>query len=188
MRDMITPKQERAFDLYQKLVQAIRQQKILFLVLGRLLKDIRDGKLYLQLGEGGFKSWEEFISNPEISIGQSTARMYIAIYEEYVLRIGMTEQEVAELPVTRLQRLLPIVNKKDPNEARAIVEDMSVLGKRDFDIEVRKRKQLTPEPIVYQHKDTGKWCIEYRPDWIHTGEDGKLHIINLNERDKQWST
>ncbi len=178
----ITPKQRDAWNKYQDLVYAIKQQKVLFLVLGRLLKDIKDNKLYRYLGEGGFDTWMDFLNNPEIGIGSSTARLYITIYEQYVLRLGMSENDVAQLPVVRLQKLLPIISKEDDLEkAKELVNTVGLVTNQDFRQIIREKKDVAPEPHIFLNHETKKWCIEYREEWIHRDEDGKLHIVNLDK-------
>lgn len=162
---------DEAYKIYQELIQSLQAQVGLFLVTGKLLKTIRDKKLYKQLGQDeGFRSFNDFLLNAEIGLRRTTAYMYIKIYELYVERLGLEASELQKIPVTRLYRLVPYVEKEikegKEKEMRLLVQDIEHMPNFSFDEEVKARGMETKKPMVRRDAKTGKYFIEFLPDSI----------------------
>lgn len=155
--------QRKAYELYQLTIKLIKEQAELFIRLGKTLKQIRDEKLYRQMGEGGFDTFTHFLNNQEVGLRQSTAYLYIRIYEYYVLELGITEDEVIKIPVSRLMRLLPILKLKDKAEAKELIEGIGQMTNYDSDQEIKEKKLYVERPLLFRDKETGRWIFEYRP-------------------------
>lgn len=161
--------QQKAWNLYNDLQAAIREQAKLFLVIGKILKTIRDEKFYRQLGEGGFDTFEQFINNPEIGLRYSTAYLYIRIYEYYVEQLQLLEEQIIKIPLNRLMRLLPILKEKEESEAKEIVEQAAAVTNYDFDQVLKERNiEFAKRPRVYICKICGKWRVEIDPEDLCT--------------------
>jgi hypothetical protein len=150
-----------AFNIYNDLQVAIKQQAKLFLIIGRLLRDIRDKELFKYLGEGGYDTFIHFLNNPEIGLRQSTAYLYIRIYEYYVERLRLSEEEVLEIPINRLMRLLPALKTKNDIEAKETILRIGKMTNYDSDQEIKESKLETERPLLYRHKDCGKFIFQY---------------------------
>lgn len=177
MGDVSTPKESLAFSEYQKLIDLLKHQSILFLEIGKSFKDIRDQKLFKLIGDGGFETWDRFLSQPEIHIKPSTARFYIAIYEQYIQRLKIEESRASELGFSKLQKLLPIVREKSDIEAVEIIDRIGDLGANDFTDEVNKLRGFKPDkskaPKVRLCDTCGKWEIVARKEEIcHCQKNG----------------
>jgi hypothetical protein len=160
-------KQVKAWAVYQSVKDDIKTQSFLYLKIGEKLRQIRDEQLYMYISEGGFDTFQDFLNNPEIGIRPSTAYNYIGIYEEYILRLGMSFEEVMEIPQNRLMRLRPQLKDKEVEEAREIVNDLGSLTNYDFDIvSEEKGFRRLEKPIMYQDKITNKWVIEFDQDTV----------------------
>lgn len=167
VRDDANAIQKKAWNLYTELQAEIKEQAKLFLLIGRNLKIVRDEHLYRQIGEGGFDTFEQFINNPEIGLRYSTAYLYIRIYEYYVERLKLLQEQVIRVPVNRLMRLLPVLKKKDDDEARGIVEEISEVTNYDYDqLLIEKKLDLPDRPRVYRCKECGKWKVEIKPEQL----------------------
>lgn len=163
--------QSRAYDLYKETIALIQEQATLFIRLGKSLKIIRDDKLYKYIGEGGFDTFQHFLNNPEIGLRQSTAYLYIRIYEYYIEQLKLSNDEVVKIGVTKLMRLLPVLKSKGDNEAKEIVTSIGEMTVFDADQEVKDKNLEIDRPKLFQDKATGKFIFEYKSEQM-------LKIIN----------
>jgi len=167
-------KRKQAFEFFDLVQKARKDEARLFLIIGKALKTIRDNRLYLYLGDGGFDSFIQFLNNAEVGISQASAYLYIRVFEFYVQRLKMLEDEVIAIPLNRLQRLLPVIKNKEDNEAKQIIEETGKLTSYDFDKETKERKLVDAKrPIVYKDKETDKYVIYFNPDDVKAIMDTK---------------
>jgi hypothetical protein len=144
----------------------IYEQGLTFLEIGRLLKILRDEKLYAYLGEGGYDNFQQFVAAGDIGIKLSTAYALVGIYETYILKLGYAQEKLAEIPWTRLQALTSTVKHETKAEADEWIEKAKTLGNGDFATEINELRANTgwehpaPYPRVYRCKDCGKWRVE----------------------------
>ena len=150
-----------AFDVYQKLLEAKRVHQLSFLVIGRLLKIIRDERLYEQLD---YLSFKEFISSPEISYSKETAYMYIRVYEFYIEDMKLDESQIIDIPPYKLLSMIPVLREKNTkDEAIEEFNQLTSLGHKDFRIRINQAKGLD-KPIVWYSKAEEKWFVQYYED------------------------
>lgn len=162
--DEATPKQKKAWGLYSHLQQVVKTHTRSYLEVGNTLKTIRDGKLYLYVGEWEVKTFQDFLNSPEIGIRRATAYLYIQIWETYIDRLKMTPEEVSAVPLNRLMRLCPQLKNLTDDEARELVEQATDITNPDFDRELRQRKLDPTRPVVKKCKECGGWEIEIEPE------------------------
>lgn len=185
--DNINPLQQKAFDLYQETIALIRQQAGLFLQLGQALKRIRDEKLYQYMGEGGFETFNRFLNNPEIGLRQSTAYLYIRIYEYYVGELKLNQEDVLKIGVAKLMRFLPALKKKTVEEAKELILNVGEMTVYDTDVTVRENKLEEDKPLLYRDKETGKFIFEYHASQmlaIINKDTGDIIHMEENENEK----
>lgn len=159
-------KRNEAWEKYELLRKAIINQSILFIGIGKTLKYIRDEKLYNYLGDGGYSTFQHFLANPEVGVRPSTAYLYIRIYEYYCLQLTIPEEDIVEIPINRLMKLLPALKEKEDKEAKEIILGIGQLTSYDYDEEVKEKKLETPRPKLIRNKETGLWSIEFMPDYV----------------------
>jgi len=164
-------KRKEAFELYHNLQLAIKNQGKLYLIIGQTLKKIRDEKTYNYLGEGGFDSFQQFLNNAEIGFRPATAYLYIRLYEYYIERLKLAVEEVVEVPMNRLMRLLPALKQKTDKESIEIVQNFKTLTNFDFDKELKEKKLETERPVLFKDKETGLYIFEFSPVQV-------LRIVN----------
>ena len=167
-------KNKLANNLYQEVQVLIKQQAILFLRLGKALKSIRDDELF---AEYNYDTFGEFLNSPEISLRQSTAYLYIRIYEFYQLELGMKEEEIVKTPLNRLMRMMPHLKTMDKEKAVETVEEITGLTNYDYDQEIKERNMVSDRPSVYECKECNKYRIEYDEKSICQCDD-YFHLIN----------
>lgn len=162
MDNKITPKQEKAFDLYQRCVFLRKKQGELALEFGRVLKEIRDKKLYRYLGEGGFETFNQFLANPEINLNPNTALAYIRVYEYYVLELNIPKENLLDIPFNRLNNLKSKIEKLPREEQEEWIEKAKTLSYTDFKAELQEKKmEKKPFITVKRCKQCGQYEIYY---------------------------
>ena len=159
--DSQTNKEQLAYEQYKQTDLLLKRQSTLFVELGENLKNIRDNRLYKYIGDGGYETWGRFLSQPEINLGFSTAYCYIRIVEVYIQLLQLEKQEVQNRPFTKLQKLLPIVSKMTPEDAKTFYYVVIELGAKDFADEIKKLKGETKKrkPSVKSCRTCGKWDL-----------------------------
>lgn len=129
-----------AYDLLEELKKDLRMQGVLFLEVGRILKQFRDEKLYTALGEG-YDTWYGFLGSGELSLRTSTVQAYIQIYEVYIIRFQFQVEEIAQIPYDKLRLALPSITKtKTKEEAEEWLYKAKELSRSDI---LKERGLLT---------------------------------------------
>jgi len=151
-----------ALQHFTQLKMLLRKQGLLYLDIGRLLKIIRD-EGYCQYY--GYDTWMEFVRSGEITIPQSTIYAYISIYEMYVMKYGITLDELAEIPWDKLQQALPAVRRAEgKKEVDEWVAKAKLLSRSDLGIEVGEVEPInrakTTLVKAFRCDDCGKLRID----------------------------
>lgn len=173
-------KRTEAWNTFQELQSAIKNQISLFLVVGRILKDFRDNHLYKYIGEGGNDNFKQFLNG--LGMTMPTAYLYIRVYEYYIEKLKYSEEKIREIPLNRLMRLLPSLKKLDDEEAKKIIDEVAPLTHGDYSQEVKERKLETPRPKLRRHKECQKFIFEYNPNQMCDCE-GSSGIIDVSMLD-----
>lgn len=154
-----------AFEMYQQLKEIVRQTSQNFLVMGRLLKYMRDQKLYTKLGTGGYDTFTSFLADAELGIRPATAYAFIRIYETYIEKLGFSDIDLEDIPYYKLQLLSTNVEPNTKTEAGEWIEKARTLSSSDFQLEIKERnanfKETTyvPFPHIFRCKVCNKWVI-----------------------------
>lgn len=135
-----TKESELAFALFQKVIEAQSEAGKQFLIIGESLTIINEKKLYKFFEAENF---EQFLAIPEVGMARATARLCMHVYDLYIRRLGRAKDEIADVPISRLQRIAPVV-EKNPDEWLAMA---GTLSPSDLDSEVRKEQGLPPRKI-----------------------------------------
>lgn len=150
-----------AYQTYQRLIFARKSHEVLFLVIGKLLKEIRDKKIYKTLD---YETFTDFLGSEEVSYSKEAAFMFIRTFEYYVEYLEMEPEKVGEINVSRLSLMLPILKKiEDKTEVIKKIDELKSLRHKDFVLKVRQDRN-TPKPSVYFSEELGKWIVEYYSD------------------------
>jgi hypothetical protein len=161
----LNKKREEAYSLYEELKTKLIQHGYVFLKIGYILKRIRDEKIYEYIGEGANESFSQFLASPEIAIKRPTAYLYIRVYEFYIEKLGMKEEEVVSIPSYKLFRLLPLLRGKTKEEVVTILNDIDGLGTQDTETIIDERNlDQWRRPKIYRCDVCNKWHIHYIVD------------------------
>lgn len=154
-------KEEYAFATYKSFLLARKHTEALFLVLGKLLKEIRDKRLYEALD---YPSFHQFLVSDDVSFSRESAYLYIRAYEYFVEHLSLSEDAVKTIPISRIQTIIPVLKKIEEEEGKdAVIEkikDLSILRTPDFVKEVDKMKKNT-KPSVSWSEEHQKWIVWY---------------------------
>lgn len=163
-------KEDYAFEVWKKLLTAKKAQEALFLVIGSILKEIRDKKIYKTLD---YDNFGQFLASEEVSYSREAAYMYIRVFEFYIDYLEMSEDKIGSINLSRLSMMIPVLkelNNKD--EIKDKIDELSVLRHHDFVHEVKKEKK-TAKPSVYFSESLDMWIIEYF--------DNKTKLMSLGD-------
>lgn len=158
--DKSLPEEDYAFAIWQKLIQAKRGHQVLFLVIGKLLKEIKEQKIYLKLD---YESFEQFLGSEEICWSREAAFMFMRVYEYYIEKLKLPEEKVASITLTKLSMMIPMTKGMDRDKAIEKIEELSALRHNDFMIRSKQEKD-DDKPIVWYSKELEKWVVEYFSD------------------------
>jgi len=159
------PVAERAFATWKTLLLAKRSHDGLFLVIGSLLKDVRDEKLYETLD---YDNFSQFLADPQLGFSREKAYMCIKTYEYYIEFLEMDPEHIGGMNISRLSMMVPMLKQiKDKTEAVKQIEEMNLLRHGDFVREVKSRSNRDGKPVVYWSEELEKWYIGYYPNTCH---------------------
>lgn len=165
------------FDLFKKLVLARKTQDFLFLTIGKLLKLVRDRKLYKHLD---YDTFTQFLHDENVDFSREKAYMYIRIYEVYVERLQMSEEAVTKIGVAKLNALAPVVKDMTPAQAQ---EEIRNKPQRygEFMAEVKRQTNKNGKPNVFFSEEGNVWVVQYYENTTHLVPLGKFEEQNGEE-------
>jgi hypothetical protein len=149
------------FDLFKKLVLARRTQDFVFLAIGKMLKIVRDRKLYKHLD---FENFSQFLASEEIDFSREKAYMYIRIYDLYVEKLQLNPDSVAKIGVVRLNLLAAEVKNMPREEAVERIEEAGSMRYNEFVREHKEKNNKDGKPSYYWSDEQNCWVVNYYED------------------------
>lgn len=160
--DKSLPVNEKAFATWKALLLAKRSHEGLFLVIGKLLRDFRDEKLYEKLDYPDFKS---FLNSEELDFSREKAYMCIKTYEYYIEYLQLNPETVGKMNISKLSMMVPVLKKiEDKGEAIKQIEELSGLRHGDFVREIKSKTNYDGKPSVFYSQELDKWIVSYYPN------------------------
>lgn len=159
----ITDLRGEAWKYWEFLTQAIKNDKKLSVIIGRTLNDINEKKLYKYMFDGGCDTFKDFLENQEISTGipPATARVYMRLYQFYVVKNNLSEGELEGAGVRRLSMMMSRLKEKSEEEVKRIVETITPLTHRDYVAMVREEKLEPNKPSLYFDRESGQYILDF---------------------------
>lgn len=156
------PDEELSFELNKKIQIARKLQDFTFLALGKMLKTFRDRKLYKQLD---FENFSQYLASEDLSFSREKAYVYIRIYEIFVERLHLNQDELSKLGVVRLMTLAPVIRGiEDDQQAIQKVEEAKALRYNDFIRQIKQETSKDGKPTMYWSEEAQKWIVNYYED------------------------
>ena len=171
--DQNLPEEEKAFATWKALLLAKRSYEGLFLVIGRLLKIIRDQKLYETLDYDNFK---QFLESEELDFSREKAYMCIKTYEYYIEYLELDPERVGKMNISKLSMMVPVLKKiDDKTEAVKQIESLSGLRHGEFVRAIKEKTNLDGKPNVFFSQELDKWIIQYYDNTSVLQDLGDFH-------------
>ncbi len=121
-----------AYELHTELVTIINYSRRSFVAMGKLLYELRLGDNFTKAIGAGIDTWDDYIAQPEIHLSRGESERLMQIYDYFVLRNGISEDELSEAPIKSLHYLLPMAKKENNLDISEMVKSASTLSQRDF--------------------------------------------------------
>lgn len=123
--------------LHEYLLSVVNLSKKSFVVLGRVLYNLKQNNVFAKSVGSGAATWDDYLRQPEIGLSANEANRLISIYKEFILRLGYDEDTISAIPVKNMHYLLPLVRRiKTREEADELVADATLLSQRDFKLRI----------------------------------------------------
>lgn len=124
--------------------------------LGKSLLDIQKRKLYKAMGHPTLAS---FLADPDVAIPRPTAYLYKSLVDFYLNHLGVEEDDIIEVDITRLRDLLPVLRpcEKGAPMIEQWIAKAATLSKKDFVDELREhfgREPLGTLPAMEDADET----------------------------------
>lgn len=166
---------------YELLVEVDKASRILWFTKAKVLKDFKDNKLYRYVHGSGYETWNEFCSDPVVGISRVTANLHISLYEYFIDQMKLSEAEIGDIPIGRLQRMLPHMDNLDTEVKGVVLAEAKLLSDKDFyrSLAERTGTELPKRPNLYFDAGMQKWVFKFYADTM-----GK--IVNESEDKVIW--
>jgi len=159
-------KQEKAEETHKEILVRTIVTANNLIELGRLFKEVRDGKLYKLLGADSFK---EYCGFPEISFGRSTIYSFIYVYELFILKLKYSPDYLSKIGHRKLQIISSAVTSelgKDLEDTDFWLDNAEVLSESDLINAVRSfqgKPEMLPLP---KEEDSEKYYKFNRTGYV----------------------
>jgi len=134
---------EEQGDKVHQLRQEIRKWKLAnnysWIQLAKLLKQVRDEKLYKDFGH---KSFASFLSDPQVGLKRSTVYLYIDLYKSFCEKAKYGEHDIVDVDLARLRAIASVC--KSGASVAEWLDKARTLGGKDFIDEIRLARGLSP--------------------------------------------
>lgn len=171
--DQALPRTDLAFRTWEALLLAKRSHDGLFLVIGKLLKDVRDQKLFEDLD---YENFTQFLASEELGFSREKAYMCIKTYEYYIEFLELDPEHIGQMNISKLSMMVPVLKEiEDKTEAVKKIEELSGLRHGDFVREIKKSTDKVGKPNIYYNNELDKWVISYYEDTCVVHSLGNFH-------------
>ena len=151
---------QKLYQLDTEVSMLVQKQAELFLELGRRLYEIEVENYYADLD---YETFESYLADK--GLNYKTARAYINVYKIFIDQLEYKPQELADIPWSKLQAIVPVVKTVERVEADEWLDKARTLSMSDLAIEKREDQanvgfeKRKPYPILYRCSDCGKWKL-----------------------------
>jgi hypothetical protein len=144
---------KKAFAVEAKIKKGTGAIKQVWVALAGHLHEFYTEQMWKALGHDKFESW---LGSPEIGLQRSQTYQLIEVYEELVVKRGVSQEDLAELEMSKLAVVLPLLRKGEVGleDALADCEELSRSALRE------KYGQSVPAERIplTECEDCGKMC------------------------------
>lgn len=155
-RSASTPEEraaKKAFKVEEKIKMGVGAIKQVWVALAAYFHEFYTERMWEALGHDKFETW---LGDPDISLGRSQVYSLIEVYEELVVKRGVTDEQLMELEITKLAVVLPAI-RKDEVELEDALADCGSLSRSELRAKYGKALPAERVPLV-ECEDCGKMC------------------------------
>lgn len=144
---------KKAFAVEAKIKKGTGAIKQVWIALAGYLHDFYSEKMWTALG---YEKFEEWLGTPEIGLKRSQTYQLIEVYEEFVVKRGITQEELAELEMSKLAVVLPALRKGEA-ELEDVLADCEALSRSELREKYGQSVPAERIPLT-ECEDCGKMC------------------------------
>jgi len=134
---------ERAWEIHRQIVALKTHAEETFIILGRAIYEFAEIEGWRKLG---YRSFGEYLADPEVNLTERTAYRLKAVYEKFVQELGWSPSALLPAGVSKLEMIRPYVDNQNAGEMIALASELS---RSDLEIELGRRFRGEREP---------EWC------------------------------
>lgn len=144
---------KEAYAVEEKIKKGTGAIKVVQIAIAGYLHDFHSGRMWESLGYDKFETW---LGSPEISMGRSDAYQKIEVYEELVVKRDVSTDDLAELDMSKLAVVLPVL-RKDDVELEEALSDCEALSRSELRAKYGQSVPAKRVPLT-ECEDCGKMC------------------------------
>jgi hypothetical protein len=144
---------EKAFAVEEKIKKGTGAIKQVWIALAGHLHEFYTGQMWTALGHEKFESW---LGDPAIGLKRSQTYQLIEVYEELVVKRGVSQEQLAELEMSKLAVVLPALRKGDV-ELEDVLADCEELSRSALREKYGQSVPAERIPLT-ECEDCGKMC------------------------------
>jgi hypothetical protein len=156
MGKALTPEEraaKKAFAVEAKIKKGTGAIKQVWIALAGHLHEFYTDRMWESLGHDKFESW---LGDPAIGLKRSQTYQLIEVYEELVAKRGVTQEELAELEMSKLAVVLPALRKGEA-ELEDVLADCEELSRSELREKYGQAVPAERIPLT-ECEDCGKMC------------------------------
>lgn len=139
-----------AYDKHSKIIENEKLRRDLMAENAKLLDEMREGEYYKDILGDPDGQWAGYLADLEVFYTRSKVHQLTTCYKRLTLKLGIPEGVWAQVPLSRLMDALPVID--GANYVDWFTKALT-LTTRDWNIELRKAKNLTTEEDDHEHDD-----------------------------------
>ena len=154
----LTPEEraaKKAFAVEQKIKKGTGAIKQVWIALAGHLHEFYTGQMWTALGHDKFESW---LGSPDIGLQRSHTYQLIEVYEELVVKRGVSQEQLAELEMSKLAVVLPALRKGEVGLDEALA-DCEALSRSELREKYGQAVPAERIPLT-ECEQCGKMCRE----------------------------
>lgn len=144
---------KEAYAVEEKIKKGTGAIKVVQIAIAGYLHDFHTGRMWESLGYDKFETW---LGSPEISMGRSDAYQKIEVYEELIVKRELTQEDLAELDMSKLAVILPVLRKGEV-ELEEALSDCEALSRSELRAKYGQSVPAKRVPLT-ECEDCGKMC------------------------------
>lgn len=151
-------REELAYYYHNELVIQKRKTQISFIIMGEILYNIKEKKLYAEHPHD-LEKFEQYLELPDVSLAYSTAMMLILIFKVWVKRLKVKKDLLMVVDYRKLAVLNPIVTENNWEE---LLEDARILTRYHLKEKYGNKNKKSHCPVQSNVSQNTMECPYYK--------------------------